>query len=280
MKTNSIPKWLFPIFSFLVLVPFVNNSYFPTNTTGLSSSANMIRKNSRNTSAPVDNLISFSFGDEIVLDSNVFPCTMSDNLDIEGSFAQNGSITAAVSLPANHTRNMTLFLPKGDGQITITLVFKDKSISRDIFSSESPNGTYAVSSLSKYSAWQLAGNLQYQEKMDNEDVQLTDINPSTSQDGGEEDSSVASRVFMAGRAYGYLKWTDDENVIHPLVGARVKITFSGSYGDVATYTNASGYYDINFSGILSAWLNMESFLHIYAENQMAKITNANGVVYE
>lgn len=59
----------------------------------------------------------------------------------------------------------------------------------------------------------------------------------------------------------------------------MKLTFTGSWGDASTYTNSSGYFGINFSGIWTAWA-YECDIHVYAENNMGKVINNSGTVYE
>ncbi len=54
----------------------------------------------------------------------------------------------------------------------------------------------------------------------------------------------------SGSVYGYFKWTDDDGVIHPLVGVKVKLTIRGSFRSTSTYTDDNGYYSFQYNNII------------------------------
>ncbi len=221
--------------------------------------------------------ISFDFGDEIVTDKNVFYCKIIDDFDEMPSITHSGNIGLEIISSKLNNHYVKLTLPEEDGQIEINFVLNEESARGLLFSSKGKNDQYAVSSLSLYSAWGLVGNIPGQEYMDNDTIEAEDRGPTP--EFNEDKSGGPQRAIAGGRVYGYLKWTDDGGNIHPLIGVKVKLTFSGSWGDSSTYTNSSGYFDINFSGIwtVSAY---ECDIHIYAENDMIKVTNKNGNIYE
>ena len=65
---------------------------------------------------------------------------------------------------------------------------------------------------------------------------------------------IAARApSTSGVVSGKFEWKDDQELIHPLVGARVKLRIAGSNWDLTTFTNDSGeysfeYVDVKYSG--------------------------------
>lgn len=56
-------------------------------------------------------------------------------------------------------------------------------------------------------------------------------------------------IGASGSFSGTFNWTDDQGVIHPLVGAKVEVTIAGSWWTGTTYTDQYGCYNINYSDI-------------------------------
>ena len=223
--------------------------------------------------------ISFSFGDEIITDKNVFYCTIIDDFAEIPLITHSGNIGLEVISSELNNYYVKLSLPEEDGQIEINFTLNEESARGLLFSSKGENNQYAISSLSLYSAWGLVGNIPGQEYMDNDTIDAEDKGPTP--EFGEVSSGGPQRVIAGGRVYGYLKWTDDDGNIHPLIGVKVKLTFIGELSDanVNTYTNSSGYFDVSFNNI-STTASFMCYIHIYAENDIAKVTNKDDVVYE
>lgn len=173
--------------------------------------------------------------------------------------------------------NINLIFDDEEGQVNFSAKFTNgASSSNTLFYSKNDLNQIGLSTLSLDSAKYLVGNLEGQAYMDNDLTEAEDrgITPDF-----DENKNGPNRVIANGRVYGYLKWTDDNGIIHPLVGAKVKLTFTGSWGNALTYTNSSGFYSISFDGIWTAWA-YECDIHVYAENEMIKVTNESGTVYE
>ena len=173
--------------------------------------------------------------------------------------------------------NINLIFDDKQGQVNFSAKFTNgASSSNTLFYSKNDLNQIGLSTLSLDSAKYLVGNLEGQAYMDNDLTEAEDrgITPDF-----DENKNGPNRVIANGRVYGYLKWTDDNGIIHPLVGAKVKLTFTGSWGNASTYTNSSGFYSISFNGIWTAWA-YECDIHVYAENEMIKVTNESGTVYE
>lgn len=84
-------------------------------------------------------------------------------------------------------------------------------------------------------------------------------------------------IGSSGTIYGTLKWTDQQGNIHPLIGAKVKATMSMSWWSAETYTNASGYYVINYTDIWHFFGGIP-MIHVYTESDNVKVHN--GGTYE
>lgn len=84
-------------------------------------------------------------------------------------------------------------------------------------------------------------------------------------------------IGATGTIYGTLKWKDADGNAYPLAGARVTATMSMSWWNVETYTDASGFYKIDYSDVWHLFGGIP-MIHIYTENANVKVTN--GGVYE
>lgn len=84
-------------------------------------------------------------------------------------------------------------------------------------------------------------------------------------------------IGVTGSTSGTFKWTDDQGNVHPLIGAKVKITIGGSWWSSTTYTNQEGYYSFNYNDI---WYigSGKPTITIYADNGES-ISVSNGGTY-
>lgn len=89
----------------------------------------------------------------------------------------------------------------------------------------------------------------------------------------------AQAIGAEGRISGTIEWTDEQGVTHPLFGAKIAVTIAGSWWRGETYTNAQGFYNINYSGI---WYigSGKPTIHVVAENPNVNVKSLNGGVYE
>lgn len=87
-----------------------------------------------------------------------------------------------------------------------------------------------------------------------------------------KDASLNSTnsIGATGSVSGILKWKDDEDGIHPLIGAKVKITIDGSWWSGETYTNETGFYSFSYSGIWYAGSG-HAKVHVLAENDSVNV---------
>ncbi len=77
-------------------------------------------------------------------------------------------------------------------------------------------------------------------------------------------------IGETGAIYGTLKWKDAQGNTHPLAGVKVKTTMSMSWWSDETYTDASGYYRIEYSGIWHVGGGIPT-IHIYTESDNVKV---------
>jgi hypothetical protein len=84
-------------------------------------------------------------------------------------------------------------------------------------------------------------------------------------------------IGVTGSTSGTFKWTDDQGNVHPLIGAKVKITIGGSWWSSTTYTNQEGYYSFSYNDI---WYigSGKPTITIYADNGES-ISVLNGGTY-
>lgn len=221
----------------------------------------------------LSNVISFDFGTETNSESNNFKCVLKDDIG-KNNYTFQGNIEANV-IEVNGLFELHVILPESDGYLKITNSNGGIMAKGSIYSSKDNLGKYWLSTLSDSSAQKLAGTLPDFSLMDNDEIEAEfQETPETTQDLGGP-----SKVIAGGTISGTLRWRDAQNKIHPLVGAKVKITLPGSWWAGETLTNSSGYYKISFSGIWTLWAFTPD-IHIYAENNMAKIVDKDGRVYE
>ena len=187
-----------------------------------------------------------------------------DDYKIIPNISGNGNISFSIISSDYCLNEFELLLPQEDGKLELILQFGDELVRKNVFSSYK-DGVYGVSISSLYSARQLVGNLPNQEYMDNDSR------------GGEfvltpESDSLREPNNRGGKVCGYLRWEDDNNNLHALVGVKLRVMFNVQY---YTYTNSSGYYEFplgNYSGSFS--------LHIYSKNEKIEVINENDFIYE
>ena len=192
---------------------------------------------------------------KLVDDYNIIP-------DISG----NGNILFNVVKSDYCINEFEIILPQLDGELELSLSFGDDIVRKNIYSSYK-NGIYGVSILSLYSAKQIVGNLPNQEYMDNDENEGTYI--PTPDNISSRDVESGNRG--GGQITGTLRWEDDNNQLHYLIGVKVKLYNSSYY----TYTNSNGYYELplyGYSGNCS--------LHIYAKNEEIDVKDNNSNTYE
>lgn len=83
-------------------------------------------------------------------------------------------------------------------------------------------------------------------------------------------------IGVTGSTSGTFKRTDDQGNVHPLIGAKVKITINGSWWSSTTYTNQTGYYNFNYSDIWYIGSGRPT-ITVYADNGESVNVSNNGV---
>ena len=221
-----------------------------------------------------ENSVYFDFGSELVSDTNIIDIKIIDDFNVVPTINTTGNIEIDI-LSTNYNLNyLRIYLPDSDGYLQIYFEFGDKHMIKEIYSSKGED-KYAISSLPLYSAWSLVGNLPYQEYMDNDEIDAIYVEtPDFTSDREQND-----RVIANGSVYGYLRWTDDNNVNHPLIGVKVKLTWDGSFGEAYTYTNSSGYFYISFNNMWTV-SDYGCYVHIYSKTSMCDVAGNNLIVYE
>ena len=221
-----------------------------------------------------DNSVYFDFDGSMTSNTNIVDISIIDDYNTIPVITTDGNIGFELIASDYNKNEIRLTLPNVDGYLEITLLFGEISITRNIYSS-TKNNVYAISYLSLYSAWELVGNIPGQAYMDNDEIDATYVEtPDFTSDRNPND-----RVIANGSVYGYLRWTDDNNVTHPLIGVKVKLTWDASFGEAYTYTNSSGYFYISFNNMWTL-ADYGCYIHIYAVNEMVSIESSVFNPYE
>ena len=248
----------------------------PNNKTTIKGTEQVTKLSNSDSQANQEEFI-FDFGESAVSENGLFECKLIYNLGKSINLRFRGNIEV---LKEKHDINqcvMVLSLPREQGQLDISIVHNGGRRVISVYSSLSSDGFYHVSSLSQYAADFAAGNIENQEYFDNNTIDSVDIGPTPDFESG---GPVIHRAIGSGRVYGYLRWTDAQANTHPLIGARVKLTFDLSWGNVTTYTNSSGYYDLSFSNMWTASFDFVTTIHIYADCDQCGVANSSGTLYE
>lgn len=177
----------------------------------------------------------------------------------------------------DYTYEVYITLPNYDSSFEVRFVDDEDNEKIDtVYSTMNKEGLYGISTLSLYSAQYLVGNVEGQEYMDHDTIKSE-----KSDENQSENINGPHKVIAGGKIDGNLRWTDDSGNTYPLSGAKVKLTFDGSWGSEETYSDSNGYYQISFNGIWTAYLwTYVVVLHIYAENEMIKVCDDSGTLYE
>ena len=253
--------------SFLVLL--ICFSFIP-----IYASNNPISKDSNEKLDSSDSACYLDFEDFLSSEDN-FICNAYYYYDDIPIISSSGNIEYEILDETHSWARIRIYLAKGEGRLCLLLSSKTMSNSLYIYSSEGMDGKYGVSSYSMDNAKRLVHNLDNQEYMDNDEIPATYVPMPDNSKREEKNRNYTG----SGRVYGQLKWTDDNNVVHPLVGIKVKLTFQDSYNSVYQYTDNNGNYDITFGNIVG-YTNFECVLHIYTVNNYVVVKDNIGNIYE
>lgn len=81
---------------------------------------------------------------------------------------------------------------------------------------------------------------------------------------------------------GHLMWTDDQEITHPLFGAKIQITTRHLLSDVIvanSYTDELGEYCFNLSYLDNSFWSSSPKLHLFLEGEAIKVALYNGSTY-
>lgn len=127
------------------------------------------------------------------------------------------------------------------------------------FSFDINNNIY-MSSISLDTAKRNAGNFLNYQLINDEEIYNRNLN------------LQKNSIGVVGSISGYLKWEDQQENIHPLIGAKVKVTINGSWWNEVAYSNQDGFYSINYNDI---WYlgSGKPTIHIFTEGDNVKVSN-------
>lgn len=158
-----------------------------------------------------------------------------------------------------------------DGTDIILAFYKDNElIDRcTLYFADSSDGFIYSSAISLDTACRNAGQeLNYNLVNENAEINI---------ESEDQPSIRPYGIGASGSVYGTLKWTDEQGNTHPLIGAKIKVTMSMSWWSAETYTDASGYYRIDYTDIWHFFGGLP-MVHIYTESDNVKVLN--GGTYE
>lgn len=89
----------------------------------------------------------------------------------------------------------------------------------------------------------------------------------------------AKRAIGQGTVSGRLQWLDKDGFEHPLIGAKVKLTFPWSWGTAQTYSDGDGNYSISFSNMWTASPEFEADVSVIFENPYVDMADTSGHIY-
>ena len=164
----------------------------------------------------------FDFGESCLTEQALFRFKLLGNFDAEMTPAFEGNISVESWQKASDTEiAFSVTLPQHDGWLRI---FDCGRTTQNVFlySSRDANGLFHVSSLSDYAAAYDAGNVPGQAIHDH------GLDRGSQSGNIQNDGLSGSRDIVSGRVYGFLKFKDQQGNMHPLIGAKVKLTFTGS----------------------------------------------------
>lgn len=152
--------------------------------------------------------------------------------------------------------------------IILSFIKNNEVIDRQaLYFAKSNNGVYYSSNFAIDDAMVAAGkSLNYSlsyENINDKENQIPIVDPTS--------------VGVDGSISGILKWTDEQENVHPLIEAKVKVTIDGSWWSAETYTDKNGYYNIGYENIWYVGSGKPT-VHIFTENQNVKVHD--GGTYE
>ncbi len=101
-----------------------------------------------------------------------------------------------------------------------------------------------------------------------------------SEEEAEEELVEGSKSHRThGHVYGYFMWTDDDEQVHPLTGAKVKLKVRGSFYSETTYTDDEGYYSFQYSNVWYYGSGMAT-ITLTLENDLIKVKNSSVYAYK
>lgn len=220
--------------------------------------------------------ITFDFGSEVVSSEKTFTTFITHEFDTTPLVSCIGSISGVFSVLDNFTIKANFSFPSfGEGESLIEFSANEKTIKRNIFSVPFSDKKWAVSILSMCSAKYLSNTFSDQDLFDNN---TTNTNDFTIEQGFVTDPCAIGNGCIKGR----IGWRYIENVstIYPLSGAKVRLTFSNSWGHVDGYADEMGNYNLCFNNMWNASTKFIVTLHVYWENDLIKIVRSDDSVYE
>ncbi len=185
---------------------------------------------------------------------------------IKNVFANGSALLISSNIEDNNSININIRPTENDSEINLKFVTeKNEKIIYDLYFSKDSDGKCYTTNLSLDVVKRKASK-----ELDYNIISFED-NPSY-----VDDSIISpTAIGVVGSVSGTLKWTDDSGKTHPLVGARVKVTISGSWWSSTTYTNSTGYYNISYNDI---WYigSGKPTVHIYADGESVSVSY-NGI---
>lgn len=150
-----------------------------------------------------------------------------------------------------------------DSEITLKFVTEnDDEVFYNLYFSKDNNGKYYSTNLSLDVAKRRANkelnyNIVPAEEIDI-DKNYLDNNPLS--------------IDLGGSVSGFLKWTDDEGNVHPLINTKVKVTTVAGIFSWTGYTDSTGYYNISYSIGIS-----KPTVHIYTDSDVINVSSQDGI---
>ena len=162
---------------------------------------------------------------------------------------------------------INIVVPNGDSSALLTASSSDGTIEEyySLYFSENEN-IYFSTNLSLDTAIQHSGKeLCYQF--------VESVEPDN-----EQPPRKSGSIGTTGHISGYLSWNDEEGNSHPLVGARVLLKINGSLYIKSVFTDAGGYYSINYSKVWYIGTGKPT-IHIFAANLNLAVCNDYAYMY-
>lgn len=226
---------------------------------------------SKNTSAikscKDDHDLSFDFGESIIINDSLFDFIAFDNSSSICDLTSNYK-GCLITRKSDHEFSISLNLPSEDSIIEFTSV-GSHTITKKLYISKN-NNFYGISLRSLYYSRYLVGYTNDKDYQNTEFLSNQNLI-----------KKVSTQENEFGTIYGYLTWTDDNNLKHPLVDAKVTILSSTTSFSKKTYTDSNGYYEfVNFDKLF-LFNNGVVTINISTQNDLVEmlIDEENPYVY-